>query len=201
MHLCNRDVPAPQAHLDDMTCVHEDGLLGSGDSECLSWSIHDTRQRKVYQQLTSCCLQWGCSHSARTHMTEKSMKRGYVAVETLQASGSYVRAVLQTSKLLSRALSRDPHIALSAVGVFPFRTHMTEKSMKMGYVAVETLKACSLFPTGLSARGHIYHFSEILEVGGSQEPGNWAAVKILPACSQLRAAAPQIKRLGVAGLQ
>ena len=50
-----------------------------------------------------------------------------------------------------------------SVGVFPFRTHMTEKRMKMGYVAVETLTACSLFPGGQSARGHIYHFSEILE--------------------------------------
>lgn len=41
---------------------------------------------------------------------------------------------------------------------------MTDKHMKMGYVAVETIKTCSLFPAGQSARGHIYHFSEILEV-------------------------------------
>ena len=57
------------------------------------------------------------------------------------------------------------HHVVRAVGVFPFRTHMTEKAMKMGYVAVETLPGCSLFPRGVSVRGHIYHFSEILEVG------------------------------------
>ena len=36
--------------------------------------------------------------------------------------------------------------------------------MKMGYVAVKTLPGCSLFPPGVAVRGHIYHFSEILEV-------------------------------------
>ena len=39
--------------------------------------------------------------------------------------------------------------------------------MKMGYVAVKTLPGCSLFPPGVAVRGHIYHFSEILEVGRS----------------------------------
>ena len=57
------------------------------------------------------------------------------------------------------------HHVVHAVGVFPFRTHMTETAMKMGYVAVKTLPGCSLFPPGVLVRGHIYHFSEILEVG------------------------------------
>ena len=39
---------------------------------------------------------------------------------------------------------------------------MTEK-MKMGYVEVEVLAACPLFPSGCSARGHVYHFSEIIQ--------------------------------------
>lgn len=51
-----------------------------------------------------------------------------------------------------------------AVGIFPFRTHMTEKGMKMGYVEVSTQKPCSLFPAEETVRGHVYHFSEILQV-------------------------------------
>lgn len=56
------------------------------------------------------------------------------------------------------------HFGISAVGIFPFRTHMTEKGMKMGYVEVCTKKACSLFPSEETVRGHVYHFSEILQV-------------------------------------
>lgn len=39
----------------------------------------------------------------------------------------------------------------------------------MGYVEVETRDTCPLFPPGLTARGHVFHFSQILEekiVGG-----------------------------------
>jgi hypothetical protein len=56
-----------------------------------------------------------------------------------------------------------------AVGIFPFRTSMAKKGMRMGYVEVETREACPLFPAGLKARGHVFHFSQILEekiVGG-----------------------------------
>lgn len=56
-------------------------------------------------------------------------------------------------------------VSWPAVGVFPFRTHMTQNSMKMGYVEIATLPPCSLFPRSESARGHVYHFSEILQVG------------------------------------
>ena len=51
-----------------------------------------------------------------------------------------------------------------AVGVFPFRTHMTQNSMKMGYVEVRTQQPCALFPPEATVRGHVYHFSEILQV-------------------------------------
>ena len=33
----------------------------------------------------------------------------------------------------------------------------------MGYCEVETQTACSLFPWGQVVRGHVYHFSEILQ--------------------------------------
>lgn len=60
------------------------------------------------------------------------------------------------------------HHAIAA-GLFPFRTHMTKDKMKMGYIEVETQQGCNLFPPNCKARGHVYHFSEILQekvVGG-----------------------------------
>ena len=42
------------------------------------------------------------------------------------------------------------------------------KRMKMGYVEVEMQPACNLFPAGLRARGHVYHFSEIVQVRMTQ---------------------------------
>ena len=45
---------------------------------------------------------------------------------------------------------------------------MTRK-MKMGYVQLQMQPACNLFPDGVLARGHVYHFSEIVQervVGG-----------------------------------
>lgn len=48
-----------------------------------------------------------------------------------------------------------------AVGVFPFRTVMTQGKMKMGYVEVVTQPGCRLFPAGATVRGHVFHFSEM----------------------------------------
>ncbi len=52
---------------------------------------------------------------------------------------------------------------MRAVGVFPFRTVMTQGKMKMGYVEVETLDTCRLFPPGERVRGHVFHFSEMVQ--------------------------------------
>lgn len=46
---------------------------------------------------------------------------------------------------------------------------MTKDKMKMGYIEVETQQGCNLFPPHCKARGHVYHYSEILQekvVGG-----------------------------------
>ena len=38
------------------------------------------------------------------------------------------------------------------------------RCMHMGYVEVEVLPSCNLFfPSGIKARGHIYHFSEVVQ--------------------------------------
>ena len=68
------------------------------------------------------------------------------------------------------ALSPEQHQQLAdnawhgAVGVFPFRTAMTAERMRMGYVEVEMQPSCALFPAGATVRGHVFHFSEILQV-------------------------------------
>ena len=50
---------------------------------------------------------------------------------------------------------------------------MTKDKMKMGYIEVETQPGCNLFPPHCKARGHVYHFSEILQekVVGGFNPG------------------------------
>lgn len=58
----------------------------------------------------------------------------------------------------------DAVLLCAAVGVFPFRTAMTASSMKMGYVEVVTQPSCVLFPPNCTVRGHVFHFSEILQV-------------------------------------
>lgn len=40
---------------------------------------------------------------------------------------------------------------------------MTQGSMKMGYVEVETQQHCRLFPPGARVRGHVFHFSEMVQ--------------------------------------
>lgn len=35
--------------------------------------------------------------------------------------------------------------------------------MKMGYVEVETQQRCRLFPPGARVRGHVFHFSEMVQ--------------------------------------
>lgn len=60
-------------------------------------------------------------------------------------------------------------ILCPAVGLFPFRTIMDKKKMEMGYIEVQMGQGCTLFPGGCQARGHVFHFSRILQekvVGG-----------------------------------
>ena len=52
----------------------------------------------------------------------------------------------------------------AAAGVFPFRTSMSRRGGRTGYVEVEARQGC-LFPAGCKLRGHICHSSEILQVG------------------------------------
>ena len=52
----------------------------------------------------------------------------------------------------------------AAAGIFPFRTSMSRRGGRTGYVEVEARQGC-LFPAGCKLRGHICHSSEILQVG------------------------------------
>lgn len=64
---------------------------------------------------------------------------------------------------------RDPRLLLNnlkcntAVGVFGFKTVLTHR-MTMGYVEVETTKNSVLMAPGRTARGQVFHYTEIVEV-------------------------------------
>ena len=83
---------------------------------------------------------------------------------------------------LTGALGHSAVTCVLAVGVFPFRTNMTRK-MKMGYVQLQMQPACNLFPAGVLARGHVYHFSEIVQervLGGLGASGEGGAPATAP---------------------
>ncbi len=64
---------------------------------------------------------------------------------------------------------------MPAVGVFPFRAHLTANRLKRGYVEVTVEETCSLFDGGQSARGFVCHTAEILQervVGGLPAVGS-----------------------------
>lgn len=52
---------------------------------------------------------------------------------------------------------------MTAAGVFPFKAVMGRGKMSMGYVELATTDACPLFPPGATARGQVFHFSEIVQ--------------------------------------
>ncbi|KAL3138055.1 hypothetical protein ABBQ38_005288 [Trebouxia sp. C0009 RCD-2024] len=91
------------------------------------------------------------------------------AVKAFAEAGGVVYAECGGLIYLSQSIQPLQEQPVSLAGLFPFRTQMTKDKMKMGYIEVETQKACNLFPPNCKARGHVYHFSEILQekvVGG-----------------------------------
>ena len=51
--------------------------------------------------------------------------------------------------------------------------------MKTGYVEVVTQPACTLFPPGCTVRGHVFHYSEILQ---EHVVGGFSQVPLKPIC-------------------
>jgi cobyrinic acid a,c-diamide synthase len=92
----------------------------------------------------------------------------------------------------SSSRSDKQHEQLSPLaGVLPFATRMG--GMKMGYVEVQVLHNNPIFPAGVTARGQMYHFSEVVE-----DPAAAAAAAV----DSNDTAAPQVsaKQQGSQGL-
>ncbi|KAA6423400.1 MAG: cobyrinic acid a, partial [Trebouxia sp. A1-2] len=92
-----------------------------------------------------------------------------VAVKAFAEAGGVVYAECGGLIYLSQSIQPIQEPPASMAGLFPFRTQMTKDKMKMGYIEVETQQGCNLFPPHCKARGHVYHYSEILQekvVGG-----------------------------------
>eukprot|EP00899_Mesostigma_viride_P018865 jgi/Mesvir1/26980/Mv20693-RA.1 len=61
---------------------------------------------------------------------------------------------------LSQAVETAEGVRYPMAGVLPFSVRMVA-SMTMGYIEVETLPSCNLFPPGQLVKGQLYHFCEI----------------------------------------
>ncbi|KAK9828636.1 hypothetical protein WJX72_001237 [[Myrmecia] bisecta] len=108
------------------------------------------------------------------------------AVKAFAEAGGVVYAECGGLVYLSQSIQPLGEPQCNMVGVFPFRTHMTKDKMKMGYVEVQTQANCPLFPANATVRGHVFHFSEILQESvvpgftpGSKDEGWQATYKAL----------------------
>ncbi len=66
---------------------------------------------------------------------------------------------------LSRGIVTESDKRFPMVGLLPFSTRMLSRFRALGYREIRLLKEGPLGPEGLLARGHEFHYSEILEQG------------------------------------
>lgn len=99
-------------------------------------------------------VRWGGMWSAMGHGAE------------LSPDGAKKVVVLRNGTTRRLGLAKH-HVTLppssSAVGILPFKAIQTGR-LTMGYTVVETTPECWLFPPGMTLRGHVFHFSKIIEV-------------------------------------
>ena len=88
----------------------------------------------------------------------QNMLRG---VKTFAEAGGVVYAECGGLMYLSTSIQTQMSQYRMA-GVFPFRTRMQD-DMHVGYVTVNTLPDCAVFPPGCAVKGHVYHSSEIVQ--------------------------------------
>jgi cobyrinic acid a,c-diamide synthase len=90
--------------------------------------------------------------------SSSSSSRASKQQEQKQRSGDH--ADLNSSSSSSRSDKQQEQLVPLA-GVLPFATRMG--SMKMGYVEVHVLDNNPIFPAEVTVRGHMYHFSEVVQ--------------------------------------
>ena len=100
-------------------------------------------------------------HAARLSKNAALM----ASIRAFAASGGVIYAEGGGLLYLSRSIEQlNEYPPYNMVGVFPFRTRMSEGSPdESGYVSVEILNNCPLFSSGLQAKGHICHGSHIVQ--------------------------------------
>ena len=77
-------------------------------------------------------------------------------------SGGPVYAECGGLMVLGRWIETDKGERYQMAGVFPWGTRMAD-GPKLDYAEVETAAQTPIFPAGATARGHIFHYSEIAE--------------------------------------
>ncbi|RMZ52667.1 hypothetical protein APUTEX25_000786 [Auxenochlorella protothecoides] len=84
-------------------------------------------------------------------------------LKAFSAAGGVIYAECGGLIFLSRAVQPEEHGGdFPMVGVFGFKTVLTHR-MTMGYVEVETTKNSVLMAPGRTARGQVFHYTEIVE--------------------------------------
>jgi len=89
------------------------------------------------------------------------------AVRKFVEAGGVVYAECGGLMYLAEALEDDEGVTHEMVGVLPATVHMRPRRLSLGYTTVTTTAPSSLGPTGVTARGHEFHYSTLDPVPSS----------------------------------
>jgi cobyrinic acid a,c-diamide synthase len=87
------------------------------------------------------------------------------AIRTFAAGGGTIYAECGGMMYLTQAIRDCEGASHAMVGLFPAEATMQSKRMTLGYRAIELTQPCMLGSIGLAARGHEFHYSEVIPDG------------------------------------
>lgn len=87
------------------------------------------------------------------------------AIRTFAASGGAIYAECGGMMYLTQGIRTFEGMLYEMVGLFPAEATMQSKRMTLGYRAIELTQPCMLGSIGLAARGHEFHYSEVIPDG------------------------------------
>lgn len=87
------------------------------------------------------------------------------AIREFAVGGGTIYAECGGMMYLTQGIRTLEGMLYEMVGLFPAEATMQSKRMTLGYRAIELMQPCMLGSTGLAARGHEFHYSEVIPDG------------------------------------
>lgn len=87
------------------------------------------------------------------------------AIRRFAERGGTIYAECGGMMYLTQSIRSFEGVVSEMVGLFPAEATMQSKRMTLGYRAIELTRPCMLGAAGLAARGHEFHYSEVIPKG------------------------------------